>query len=157
MLTFLSILFKATPLALLNKKYTCSLSLLLAILCISSLVNGDIHYLYKGEKAKWALYDRQAKVPSVFLVSDKYYWKLIPEFPVLSKRGSTLYLQTKDFTKEDMIGYLNDVNTSNGIYLFLYHDEPKKEKFLKDLVDINNFTKYTLYSSTAYKDIYYIN
>ncbi|MCK5165228.1 MAG: hypothetical protein KAQ72_15995, partial [Desulfobacula sp.] len=62
-----------------------------------------------------------------------------------------------DFTKEDMIVYLNDVNTSNGIYLFLYHDEPKKEKFLKDLVDINNFTKYTLYSSTAYKDIYYIN
>lgn len=156
-LSFLFILFNSTPLALLNKKYNYSLSLLFAIICISSLVNGDIHYLYKGEKAKWAVYDQQAEIPSVFLVSDKYYWKLIPEFPVLTKRKSTLFVQTKDFSKKNMIDYLKDVNISKGIYLFLYNDEPKKEKILKDFVAINNFTKYTFYSKTAYKNIYYIN
>jgi len=156
-LTFLYILFKATPLVLLNKKHTYSLSLLLSITCIASLVNGNIFYLYKGEKTKWAMYDRQPEIPSVFLVSDKYSWRLIPEFPTLSKRESTLYLQTKDFTKKNMAGYLNDVNTSKGIYLFLYNDDPKKEKILMDFTNINNFTKYNFYSKTAYKDVYYIN
>lgn len=156
-LTFLYMLFRATPLALLNKKYTYSLSILLSIICIASLVKGDIYYLYKDEKAKWEVYDKQPEVPSVFLVSDTYYWKLIPEFPALSKRESTLYLQTNDVTKKKMTDYLNKVNTSKGLYLFLYRDAPEKEKILQEIVDIKNFTKYTLYSTTAYKDIYYIN
>lgn len=159
MLTFLYILFRATPLTILNKKYNYCLCLLSAIICINSLFNANIHYLYKGEKAKWARYDRQTETPSVFLVSGKhyYYWKLIPEFPMLSKRASTLYLQTENFTEKNMTGYLNDVNTSKGIYLFLFTDEPKKEKILKNFVGINNFTKYTFCSTVAYKDMYYIN